>query len=89
MKNYYAHSNDGPSETWQPLEDHLQNVAEKAAKFAAPFGGEQWAHLAGLWHDLGKYHPDFQRKLHGESIRVVHSEAGGHLVSLKEWRGDI
>jgi len=37
------------------LEKHLQNVAEMAAEFARPFGGEQWACLAGLWHDLGKY----------------------------------
>ncbi len=86
--SYYAHSKDGePPSTWQPLGDHLENVANLAANFAAPFGGEEWARLAGLWHDLGKYHPDFQRKLHGESIRVVHSEAGGHLASLKEWRG--
>ncbi|MDF7807377.1 CRISPR-associated helicase Cas3' [Pontiellaceae bacterium B12219] len=85
--NYYAHSNTEDPSRWQPLEDHLEQVAELAAQFARPFGGEEWARLAGLWHDLGKYHPDFQRKLKGESIRVVHSEAGGHLVSLKEWRG--
>lgn len=84
---HYAHSNDGAPSGWQPLEEHLGNVAGMAAQFAAPFGGEEWARLAGLWHDLGKYHPDFQRKLHGESIRVVHSEAGGHLATLKAWRG--
>jgi CRISPR-associated endonuclease/helicase Cas3 len=77
--NYYAHSKDGaPPSTWQPLEEHLRNVAELAAVFAKPFGGDEWARLAGLWHDLGKYHPDFQRKLDGENIRVVHSETGGH-----------
>jgi CRISPR-associated endonuclease/helicase Cas3 len=59
---------------------HLDNVAQLAAQFAYPFGGEQWARLAGLWHDLGKFSPDFQRKLEGESIRVVHSAAGGHLA---------
>ncbi|QBG46194.1 CRISPR-associated endonuclease Cas3'' [Verrucomicrobia bacterium S94] len=85
--SYYAHSNDGPPSGWQPLEEHLKNVADRAAEFAKPFGGEEWARLAGLWHDLGKYHPDFQRKLKGENIRVVHSEAGGHLAMLKKWRG--
>lgn len=53
--NYYAHSKENqPPEQWQLLEEHLENVAKQAAEFAAPFGGEQWAHLAGLWHDLGK-----------------------------------
>lgn len=52
---FYAHSKENrPVEEWQFLEEHLSNVAELAARFAAPFGGEQWAQLAGLWHDLGK-----------------------------------
>ena len=60
---YYAHSLDGqPPDKWQPLEEHLKNVAELAADFARPFGGEKWAHLAGLWHDLGKYSSAFQKK---------------------------
>lgn len=85
---FYAHSlKDQPPEKWQPLEEHLESVAKMAAEFAKPFGGEEWARLAGLWHDLGKYDPAFQRKLQGESLRVVHSEAGGHLASLKGWRG--
>jgi len=95
---YYAHSLDGePPEKWQPLEEHLKNVAELAAEFARPFGGEKWARLAGLWHDLGKYSDAFQKKLfdangidcHIETQpgRVVHSEAGGHLACLKGWRG--
>jgi len=88
LKNYYAHSLEGePPEKWQPLDVHLENVAKMAAEFAKPFGGDEWAHLAGLWHDLGKYDPAFQRKLEGERVRVVHSEAGGHFASLKGWRG--
>lgn len=52
--NYYAHSLEGqPKEQWQPLDEHLRNVAELAAEFAKPFGGEDWAWIAGLWHDLG------------------------------------
>ncbi len=81
--NYYAHSNDGEPSGWQPLEEHLKNVANLAAEFAEPFGGEEWAYLVGLWHDLGKYSPDFQRKLYGETLRVVHSEAGGHLAQQR------
>jgi len=62
--NYYAHSKENqPPEQWQLLEEHLENVAKQAAEFAAPFGGEQWAHLAGLWHDLGKYSFDLREAI--------------------------
>jgi len=38
---YYAHSKENqPPEHWQPLEEHLKNVADLAAEFAAPFGEE-------------------------------------------------
>ena len=47
--------------TPQLLIDHLQGVASKAGRFAERFGAEEWARLAGLWHDLGKYRPGFQR----------------------------
>lgn len=96
--NFYAHSlPDTPVEKWQPLKDHLQNVAKLAADFARPFGGDQWAGIAGLWHDLGKYSDTFQQKLFAENgieahletkpEKVVHSEAGGHLCSSKGWAG--
>ncbi len=62
---FYAHSlPNEPPDKWQPLEEHLKNVAELAADFARPFGGEKWAYLAGLWHDLGKYSNAFQAKLY-------------------------
>ncbi len=88
---YYAHSLENqPTENWQPLEEHLENVAQLAAKFAKPFGGEEWAHLAGLWHDVGKYSNEFQKMLYdanGIELHLetkpghpVHSQAGGHLA---------
>ena len=47
------------------LAAHLQSVATKAANFSAAFepaaNTRRWAYLAGLWHDLGKYRPGFQR----------------------------
>jgi len=54
-KKYYAHSLPGrPPEEWQPLEDHLDEVAEMAAQFARPFGGDIWSYLLGHNHDIGK-----------------------------------
>lgn len=61
VNKYYAHSKASPVSgeplpvtEWQPLDEHLKNVAELAAKFAEPFGAQDWARLAVLWHDLGK-----------------------------------
>ncbi len=55
MNEYYAHSLAGePPEKWQPLEEHLRNVANLAARFARPFGGKDWGYQAGINHDIGK-----------------------------------
>jgi CRISPR-associated endonuclease/helicase Cas3 len=62
-----------------PLLDHLHAVAKRAACFAEPFGAAELAHLAGLWHDLGKYAPGFQRMIHEANGFEAHIEgdAGG------------
>ncbi|MGO8682854.1 MAG: HD domain-containing protein [Limisphaerales bacterium] len=39
---------------WQPLAEHLRNVANLAKQFAVPLGLPAEAELAGLLHDLGK-----------------------------------
>ena len=55
MDQFYAHSTDSENKSdWQPLEEHLKNVAEMAAEFAGCFGAKVWAELAGKNHDLGK-----------------------------------
>ncbi len=55
IQKYFAHSMEGrPDSEWQPLDEHLLNVAELARIFAEEFGCGEWAYLAGLWHDLGK-----------------------------------
>jgi len=46
----------GPDHT---LTEHLQAVAGLTAR-CAPASAQAWAHLAGLWHDLGKFRPGFQ-----------------------------
>jgi CRISPR-associated endonuclease/helicase Cas3 len=83
---YFAHSsNDASKGDWQPLAEHLSEVAELAALFAGPCGCKRAARIAGLLHDLGKYHRDFQRRLEGDAIRVEHSIAGAALIlSLAE-----
>jgi CRISPR-associated endonuclease/helicase Cas3 len=68
-KEYLAHPG-------HPLTDHLLAVAELAKQFAAGFDSGEWGYLAGLWHDLGKFQDEFQRRLHGDRIAVEHSGAG-------------
>lgn len=76
MKNYYAHSLPGrPPEEWQPLEQHLKNVAEMARGFAEPFRAGEWGYLAGLWHDIGKYSQEFQTRLMDMNDPEAHIEA--------------
>ena len=85
----FAHSKEGqPLSAWQPLDRHLEQVADLAGEFASVFGAASWGRLIGLWHDLGKYAPDFQRYIRGSSEahiegktgRVNHSSAGGLLA---------
>jgi CRISPR-associated endonuclease/helicase Cas3 len=66
---------------WEPLETHLREVAKLAGEFAEAFGAKDWGHLAGLWHDLGKYLPDFQKRIRGEQIQVEHAGAGARLAA--------
>ena len=39
----------------------------------------------GLWHDLGKYSNEFQRRLRGESISVEHAGVGARLA-YEQWK---
>ncbi|MBU1723062.1 MAG: CRISPR-associated helicase Cas3' [Gammaproteobacteria bacterium] len=87
-------ANNQPIEHW--LDDHLRDVAKLAAEYAELFGAD-WAHVAGIWHDLGKYNPKFQEYISDRSGytaalnahievenvpgKVNHSAAGGLYVA--------
>ncbi len=65
------------------LRKHLEETAKLAAQFAAEFGCGEWGYLAGVWHDLGKYSEDFQKKIRAvadggpeANAHVDHSTAG-------------
>jgi CRISPR-associated endonuclease/helicase Cas3 len=85
---FFAHSLPPPHsiDEWEPLNVHLDRVAKSAGDFASAFGARDWGHLAGLWHDMGKYSLEFQAYIKasndGESHleefagKVDHSTAG-------------
>ena len=95
---YVAHvkqssSGGGGWEPPHPLGQHLLAVAELSAQFASGFNAADWARLAGLWHDLGKYRLRFQRyirqasgfeaedaHIEGKAGRSPHSTAGALLA---------
>lgn len=47
-----------PIEHW--LEEHLHKVSKRAGGYAEAFSSAEIAALAGIWHDLGKFNPEFQ-----------------------------
>lgn len=56
------------------LATHLREVASMAHAFAAQFTETRWGHLAGLWHDLGKYRPGFQKYIRTSNDPDAHIE---------------
>ncbi|MCC6354443.1 MAG: CRISPR-associated helicase Cas3' [Verrucomicrobiae bacterium] len=72
---------------WQPLAEHLRNVADLAADLAKPLGLCVEAELAGLLHDLGKYAARFQARLRNPAIHGINHWAAGasHAAALKAW----
>ena len=90
VQHYYAHSLQGrPKSKWQRLEAHLGQTARLASTFGEPFGSADWTRLAGLWHDLGKYLPEFQRKMDhaGTSKAEAHVDHSIVGAKLAESRG--
>ena len=85
---YYAHTGHREDRSdWQLLEDHAGNTAALAAERAAPLGLQAAAHMAGQFHDFGKYDPAFDRVLRGENVRVDHSTAGAALLYARASTG--
>lgn len=99
-----AHVKQNPDGEWivHGLEEHLREVGRLASDMAASFDGGQWAKVAGLWHDLGKYRSAFQGYIKKESgydpeahieqagRKVDHSTAGAvHAVEFNKAAGQL
>lgn len=97
MNNIHiAHIKKNLDDSWSEphyLKDHLISTAKLAAKFASEFSNSDWAELVGYLHDLGKYHPDWQKyirratgfydedaHIEGYAGRPNHSAAGAIFI---------
>jgi CRISPR-associated endonuclease/helicase Cas3 len=60
--DYVAHTPNAQGE-WHSLAAHLESVGRLAGAFGEPLGLGVLARAAGLYHDLGKYTPEFQQYL--------------------------
>lgn len=64
----------------EPLLEHLGRVASRAQTYAECFRAPTEAYIAGILHDLGKYGPEFQKRLKGESRGVDHWSMGAWVA---------
>lgn len=94
MDNFIAHARKNDDGSWELhyLNDHLRDVAVLGKSYADQFGNGDWAELASLWHDLGKFLPAWQSYIRREtgydldahcedgSGRPNHSTAGAVLA---------
>ena len=80
-----AHIRQEPGGDWAEhhLAEHLKAVGRLAGRFAQRFGSQDWASVAGIWHDFGKYSAKFQRYIRltsGYERQEAHIEQGGGRV---------
>jgi CRISPR-associated endonuclease/helicase Cas3 len=82
----FAHSRNSAGGR-HDLVAHLRGVATLAAGFAESFGAAEAAYFLGLWHDLGKFDPAWQRYLHDAEAGKMrrgqgpdHKAAGAYLA---------
>ncbi len=81
MRPFYAHSLEGqPPNTWETIEAHAYDVATLASGFSSRFEASDWGRILGLWHDLGKYSVEFQKRILGANGIEAHLESRGGTV---------
>lgn len=83
MPPCYAHSANAQGQA-HSLTAHLYAVAALAGRFGQACQGEPAAYYAGLWHDLGKFNPDFQDYLAGNRSRGPDHKAAGALLAREQ-----
>jgi CRISPR-associated endonuclease/helicase Cas3 len=77
VRRALAHSLEGrPESAWEPVDEHLREVAAMAGRFAGAFALPVHGRLAGIWHDLGKYSAEFQDRIRAGSDASLETLTG-------------
>ncbi|MDR1569988.1 MAG: CRISPR-associated helicase Cas3' [Oscillospiraceae bacterium] len=86
-KIYYAHtrtdSHTGallPESSWQPLDEHLREVARLSEEFSSAFHAGAMGAAAGLLHDIGKATTAFEARLRGSKAPADHKTQGARAA---------
>lgn len=83
---HYAHTRAGrPESDWEPLSQHLEEVADLAAHFASAFGAGEWGLAAGLLHDVGKQSAEFQAYLRASAAGKGPGRGPDHSTAGAQW----
>ena len=77
---YIAHVNE-TTKAEQSVKEHSENTAERSKAYSIPEMAE-FNYATGLGHDIGKYQVSFDRRIHGENIRVEHSTCGALAAAV-------
>jgi len=86
--SFFAHtpSSDRP-DVWHGLKEHLSKVAVRCRISAEKLGAAELGYYAGLWHDLGKYNPNFQQYLEnchrGDRAESVQHAIHGAILAAR------
>jgi CRISPR-associated endonuclease Cas3-HD len=79
---YYAHSTRNPDRSdWETVETHLRETARTARANAQKFGAGEFGYWAGLFHDIGKFQPSFQRRVVSKDVAIDHSSPGAREIA--------
>jgi len=73
---FYAHTRGDDRSDWQTVLSHLTSTADLARSIGRDTGFADFAALAAMFHDLGKYSREFQARLEGSQQKVDHATAG-------------
>ena len=73
-QKWLAHISEDARE--QTVQEHLQGTAKYCSSFAKEFRAEELGYYTALFHDIGKYSSEFQRRLLANGVKVDHSTAG-------------
>jgi CRISPR-associated endonuclease/helicase Cas3 len=77
---YAAHTPSKNTTQWHELKEHLTKVAKLAETSANKLHAGKLGYYAGLWHDLGKYNPDFQEYLKQCAAGNKYSKSVPHAI---------